>query len=93
MIKSRAKVVNIESEECDVFIGRPSKWGNPFKIGPANYTREQALDMYKKWIVEQDDLLEQINELKDKTLGCYCKPEDCHGDTLLKLANPQLPLE
>ena len=28
----KTKVVNLYKERFDVFIGRPSKWGNPFTI-------------------------------------------------------------
>ena len=80
-------VVNVQFDEYDVFIGRPSKWGNPFKIGNGNYTREQALEKFDDWILNQTDLLDQIDELRGKNLGCYCKPERCHGDTLLRIAN------
>jgi hypothetical protein len=85
-VKKHAKVVNLDVEPYDVFIGRPSKWGNPFKIGP-EYTREQALEKYTEWILEQKNLLGSLHELRGKTLGCYCKPEACHGDILFKLAN------
>ena len=87
MIKQPPKVVNIQFNEYDVFIGRPSKWGNPFKIGEGKYTREQALEKFDEWIVGQADLLDDIGELRGKILGCYCKPERCHGDTLLQIAN------
>lgn len=87
MIKQPPKVVNIQFNEYDVFIGRPSKWGNPFKIGEGKYTREQALEKFDEWIVGQADLLDDIEELRGKILGCYCKPERCHGDTLLQIAN------
>lgn len=87
IIKQPPKVVNIQFNEYDVFIGRPSKWGNPFKIGEGKYTREQALEKFDEWIVGQADLLDDIEELRGKILGCYCKPERCHGDTLLQIAN------
>lgn len=29
----KTTVVNVRTETCDVYIGRPSKWGNPFLIG------------------------------------------------------------
>jgi len=83
---SQAKVVNIENDPYEVFIGRPSKWGNPFKIGQ-EYDRETAIKKHAYWILHQSELLNQLGELKGKVLGCYCKPEICHGDILLMLAN------
>ncbi len=38
-------VVNIRTDKYDVFIGRPSKWGNPFIIGKDG-TREEVLEKY-----------------------------------------------
>lgn len=35
-----------------VFIGRPSKWGNPYIIGKHG-TREQVIAAYRQWLVLQ----------------------------------------
>jgi hypothetical protein len=78
-------VVNCRKEKYDIYIGRPSKWGNPFRIGP--YTREEAIKKYEEWIQTQDWLLKDIYELKNKKLGCYCKPLSCHGDILAEIIN------
>jgi hypothetical protein len=67
-----------------VFIGRPSCWGNPFKIG-VDGDRDEVIRKYKDWILTQPDLLARLPELKDKRLGCYCFPERCHGDVLVEL--------
>lgn len=92
-----SKVVHIKKEGYDVYIGRPSKWGNPFthiKNGSnlAKYqvaTREEAVEAYRKWITEGEGkhLLNDLHELKDKTLGCWCAPKACHGDVLAELAS------
>lgn len=85
------KVVHCKKEKYDVYIGRPSIWGNPFSHRngtKAEYiveTREQAVDMYKEWIKNKPELIEKLPELKDKVLGCWCKPLACHGDVLLEL--------
>lgn len=87
------KVVHCKKEAYDVYIGRPSKWGNPFSHLPntiAQYkvgTREEAIEKYAEWLLEQDELLKDIGELKGKILGCWCSPKKCHGDILLALAN------
>lgn len=68
-----------------VYIGRPSKWGNPFKIG-RDGDRQECLDKYYEYIKNQrPDLLEKLHELKGKALMCWCKPESCHGDILVEL--------
>jgi hypothetical protein len=67
-----------------VFIGRPSKWGNPFRIG-VHGTRAEVIKKYENWIRIQPQLMNSLHELQDKTLVCYCKPLPCHGDILIKL--------
>lgn len=87
------KVVNRYKERFDVYIGRPSKWGNPFsdKKGTlAKYLvkdRKEAVESFKKYITEGEGkhLLNDLHELKGKTLGCFCKPLACHGDVLKDL--------
>lgn len=68
----------------DIYIGRPSKWGNPFVIGNS-ITREKAIEFYRRWIKTQPDLLAALPELKGKRLACYCAPKPCHGDVLVEL--------
>lgn len=70
----------------DIYIGRPSKWGNPFVIG-RDGTREKVIQRYEAWLLAQPHLLASLTELKDKTLGCWCSPKACHGDVLAKLAD------
>ena len=85
------KVVHCKRDDYDVYIARPSKWGNPFSHLPntlAEYkvaTREEALTKYREWILTQPDLMAALPELKGKTLGCWCKPKTCHGDILVEL--------
>jgi len=76
-------VVNI-NQPYDEYIGRPSKLGNPFRIG-VHGTREQVIAKYRAWIPTQPHLLKLLAELKDKRLGCYCKPLPCHGDVLVEM--------
>jgi len=78
-----SNVVNCNKKVYDIYIGRPSKWGNPFIIGKDG-TRKEVIQKYEMWIKKQPQLLEDLVELKDKVLGCWCKPADCHGDILIK---------
>ena len=80
------KVVHCKKDKYDVYIGRPSKWGNPFEIG-VHGTREEVIKMYEEYIMNKPELLMSLNELKGKTLGCWCSPKACHGDVLINLAN------
>ena len=77
-------VVHQSRSPFDVYIGRPSKWGNPFEIGPDG-TRAEVIEKYRNWILTQSDLLSQLPELKGKILGCWCAPSPCHGDVLVEL--------
>ena len=65
-----------------VYIGRPTKWGNPFVIGKDG-NRQEVIDKYIVYIVDRKD----VEELRGKDLVCWCAPLPCHGDVLLELAN------
>lgn len=70
-----------------VYVGRPSKWGNPFVIGKDG-TREEVIDKYVEYIVRKLCSGElSIEELRGKDLVCWCKPLPCHADILLEMAN------
>lgn len=70
-----------------VYIGRPSKWGNPFVIGKDG-TRDAVVMKYKRWLERQPELVEAAKkELSGKDLVCFCAPHACHGDVLIKVAN------
>ena len=71
-----------------MYIGRPSKWGNPFTIG-RDGTREEVIAKYREWIKSQPRLLADLHELEGKVLGCWCSPQACHGDVLSELAEIQ----
>lgn len=69
-----------------VYIGRGSKWGNHFVIGPDG-TRGEVIRAYERSL--SPEFREVIRaELAGKHLVCFCKPQPCHGDVLLAIANP-----
>ena len=89
--------------EGAVYVGRPSGWGNPFKVGESKWMRrhsdnaivqfvpwttQEAVDMFRL-IVSTDEQREQIrSELAGKDLACWCPlDQPCHADVLLELAN------
>ena len=78
------RVVNKKKEKFDVYIGRGSKWGNPFHIDKHG-TREEVLRKYEDYARNCPTIMNSLDELKGKTLGCFCKPLPCHGDVLFKL--------
>lgn len=80
-------VVHCKRRRYDVYIGRPSDYGNPFKEG-VDGTRADVIQMFEDWLLRQPKLLEQVKrELRGKVLGCWCAPEPCHGDILARIAN------
>ena len=97
----KSKVVHCKKEKYDVYIGRGSKWGNPyshkdntsakFKVS----SRNEAIEKYKYYITkgEGQHLLKDLEELRGKVLGCWCgnftiedkNNKRCHGQILLDL--------
>ncbi len=72
--------------EGAVYIGRGSKWGNPFRIG-RDGDRAEVIAEYALWLTAQEHLWRALDELRGRDLVCYCAPAMCHGDILLALAN------
>lgn len=65
-----------------VYIGRGSRWGNPFRIG-VDGTREEVIEKFRTQILPKLN----CEELRGKHLVCFCKPAFCHGDLILTKAN------
>jgi hypothetical protein len=61
-----------------------SQWMNPFTIKKYG-SREIVLQKYEEYIRNNIALLSQLEELRGKTLACWCSPEPCHGDILVQL--------
>lgn len=85
----KTRVVNLTEEHYDVRIDRKTKWGNPFVVDQDG-TREEVIEKFEKWILTQQHLLDSLDELKGKKLGCWCKPKSCHGDVLSRLAESDI---
>lgn len=92
----KPQIVHFKKKPHDVYIGRPSKWGNPFssKPGIAKFqvsTKVESLNKHRDWILANTDFMDEIKqELRGKVLGCWCEnPLACHGYILWKVANDQ----
>lgn len=77
-----------------VYVGRPSKWGNPYSHHPGKYvrqkvrTREEAVTQFAALVAANPDFRAEIKrELRGKDLVCWCAPLACHADILLEIAN------
>jgi hypothetical protein len=79
-------VVHCKRSPYDVYIGRPSKWGNPFVIG-RDGTREQVIRKFTAYAIATGLDKAARTELTGKVLGCFCAPLPCHGDLLAAWAN------
>lgn len=101
-MEEQTTVVHCKKHPYDVYIGRGSEWGNIYthikdrktKAQFVVNTREEAIDMYRQWLLLQPELLNKLPQLKGKRLGCYCvtkpifeirKKKVCHGEILLEL--------
>ncbi len=86
--------------KCAVYVGRPSKWGNPMTVKELKRLfpddtqlelQEKAVSWFREYITTPFgrplELMNQIGELRDKDLVCWCFPLPCHADILLELAN------
>ena len=85
--KGSARVVHVKRAAYDVYIGRPSSFGNPFVVG-RDGTWAVVIERYRDWLLSQPELVKRVqHELAGKILGCWCAPLPCHGDVLAKIAN------
>jgi hypothetical protein len=95
----KPRVVHCKKEEFDVYIGRgiwngeKSKWGNPFSHKEETLaefkvsSRKEAILKFEEYLLSNKNLMDSLEELRGKVLGCWCKPKSCHGDILIKYAN------
>lgn len=79
-----------ENDPKFVNIMRPSKWGNPHKVGycekcKVNHPRGEAVKKFAEDFNTGEGY--DLDELTGKILVCCCKPQDCHGDILAYYAN------
>jgi hypothetical protein len=73
-----------KSQDMYTDIDRTSPWGNRFRMG-RDGTREEVCDWYAAYLSTRDDLLAKLGTLRGLVLGCWCYPERCHGDELIRL--------
>lgn len=72
-----------------IYVGRPSKWGNPFTM-KREADRPAVLAQFEQYVKEHPELVEAAKqELPDKDLICWCAPKACHGDLWLRIANEE----
>jgi hypothetical protein len=83
-----------------VYVGRPSKWGNPFKIGDTYngvvLDRAAAVAQHRDWFLHstrgqalQREARKPVaaGGLRGADVVCWCVPQDCHAYVLVEVAN------
>lgn len=95
----RTRVGHWKFDECDVYIGRGSDWGNPYataKVARRSkfnvIVSEDPIADFENWIKGNVPLLARLPELQGKILGCFCvrlgtDDRTCHGSVLARLAD------
>jgi hypothetical protein len=72
-------------------VGRPTKWGNPYKVGASHHTAEEAVNPYRRDLIAGSlpFTIDDVRwELRGRDLVCWCKlGAPCHADTLIVVAN------
>ena len=70
-----------------VYVGRPTKWGNPYKVSEVGL--RDALGLYGAWLITK--LLEDpkfLEPLRGKDLVCWCPlDQPCHADIIIEFLN------
>ena len=81
-----------------VYVGRPSRFGNPYSHLPLEATkasilvdsREEAVQRYREMVLTHEGMIKDIKAtLRGKDLVCWCAPAACHADVLLEIANTE----
>lgn len=81
-----------KTEPYDIFIGRPSPYGNPFIIGE-NGTRKEVLAKFKEYFKHLSTSNLLLDDLNNKKIACWCSmDQSCHGDILIELFNERQKL-
>ena len=85
----KTRVVHKKKAKFDVYIGRPSIFGNPYSV--MKYGRQGCIHQYRLYfynkIKKDPEFKKKVLDLKGKTLGCWCKPLACHGDIIAEYIN------
>ena len=92
----RKRIKGWRMPEGAVYVGRPTKWGNHWRV-TETCTATQAVADYRAWLMANQESAErfrlQVKELRGKDLACWCPlDQPCHADVLLEIANRDAPL-
>lgn len=100
----KTRIVNLYREHFDVYIGRKGHgcdgyFGNPHLLRTKATPQDRAhvLDLFRRYFldrVERDaEFRRRVLDLRGKRLGCFCKPQACHGDVIAEWVDSQPEVE
>ena len=79
-----------------IYVGRPTKWGNPYHVSKTFDNRQICVDYFRELMeshlgetsVSREWCLSKLELLRGHDLACWCPlDQPCHADVLLELAN------
>lgn len=80
----KTRVVNVKTDEYDVYVGRGSDYGNPFAM-EKEVQRDETIEKFRNYAFENTNLRHSFHKLENKLLGCHCSPKNCHGDVIVEI--------
>lgn len=85
-------LVNRHKSDFDIYIGRGSKFGNPFPVDKSKgHTRQIVVEMYRDYLYTELEngtfKISDFLELSGLRIGCSCAPLVCHGDIIIEVFN------
>lgn len=89
-IKKELQFTGLRSTPEYEYIGRGAYWGNPYSMFAEGESREEVIRKFKydfdneKFAKKEK---KEVFKLAGKRLGCFCKPDACHGDVLADFLN------
>ena len=86
--------------ENAVYVGRPTRWGNPYKVGETAYfdpnfpkpTRPRhAVRFFRRHAAAINEIKPHwLDDLQGKDLACWCPLDSpCHADVLLDMLDDE----
>jgi len=89
-IKTETEYQSVKSTPNYEYIGRGSYWGNPYSMYEEGGDREEVIRKFKydfDYEKFPNKVKSEVYKLAGKRLGCFCKPQACHGDVLADFLN------
>lgn len=93
----RKRIKGYRMPEGAIYVGRPTKWANPFRVGSNEElgevaNAELAVKLFRDWMHHPEGWLlprpPELLSLRGRDLACWCLLDHpCHASVLLELAN------